>query len=168
MQNSQTHIILENAKRAMKAGGFTYRDLAKHLKLSEPTIKRMFSKRLLTLSRLDEICEFLGVSIHDLSATNLETKNAPYLLTLEQESFFSKNIVHWKFFVFFLSNRSIEKSAKLLGLNKIQVVRCLRGLESLGLIQWNAGDKAKLLVSPHIKLRPRGELRTKLAHRIGG
>jgi len=44
----------------------TYRALAQALNVSEPTIKRNLGRGEFTLSRLDDICDVLDVSLADL------------------------------------------------------------------------------------------------------
>ena len=49
-------------------GGIKYSgDLAKALRLSEPSIKRLFSEHTLALSRIEEICVFLEVDFFELA-----------------------------------------------------------------------------------------------------
>lgn len=44
----------------------TYAELGLKIGLSEASIKRIFSQQTFTLSRLDEICQALGVSLFKL------------------------------------------------------------------------------------------------------
>ena len=64
MSNSTT--LVAGIKLRLRAQGLSYSDLAKRLGLSEPTVKRDLSRGKFTLSRLDRICEALGVDILDL------------------------------------------------------------------------------------------------------
>jgi transcriptional regulator with XRE-family HTH domain len=62
-------IDLVNAlKRGLRARGLTYRDLAARLGLSEAAVKRMFSRRAMTLVRLEQICDVLGMGLAELGA----------------------------------------------------------------------------------------------------
>ena len=58
--------VFQILKRTLRAKGVTYRDLAKHLGLSESGVKKMFLAKDLPLGRLIEIAEWLGVSAADL------------------------------------------------------------------------------------------------------
>ncbi|MCY7313627.1 MAG: helix-turn-helix transcriptional regulator, partial [Pseudoxanthomonas sp.] len=51
--------LIDALKRTLRAQGITYRDLALRLKLSEASVKRMFSQRAMTLQRLEQVCEVL-------------------------------------------------------------------------------------------------------------
>jgi len=58
--------ILQSVRAAMRQRGVTYRQLADALGLSEPTIKRDFSRGDFSLSRLDAICAVLELSLGDI------------------------------------------------------------------------------------------------------
>ncbi len=59
-------ILVQGVKARLRAQGITYRELAQQLGVSEPTIKRDLARGNFTLSRLDAICEVLGVSVTEL------------------------------------------------------------------------------------------------------
>jgi len=44
-----TRAIVETLKKVLKARGMTYADLAHALRVSTPTVKRLFSQRTFTL-----------------------------------------------------------------------------------------------------------------------
>jgi len=58
--------LLRAIKSALRLRGLTYRDLAKLLDVSEPTVKRDLTKGRFSLKRLDEICTALGLTLADL------------------------------------------------------------------------------------------------------
>src|SRR5215472_3443053 len=60
--------LVQGVKARLRAQGMTYRELARKLRLSEPTIKRDLARGNFSLQRLDRICEVLGVSIEELLA----------------------------------------------------------------------------------------------------
>ena len=62
----QTTNLIMTLKRALKAHGKTYADVAEQLKLSEASIKRLFSEQSLSLQRLDQICQLIEIEISDL------------------------------------------------------------------------------------------------------
>src|SRR3979490_2820929 len=59
--------LVEVLKRELKARGVKYADLARHLRLSEASVKRMFSRHDFTLSRLDEICRCAKIDFSELA-----------------------------------------------------------------------------------------------------
>src|SRR5690606_23321821 len=62
-------IDLVNAlKRSLRAQGLTYRELALRIGLSEAAVKRMFSRRAMSLLRLEQICQVLDIGLAELGA----------------------------------------------------------------------------------------------------
>jgi transcriptional regulator with XRE-family HTH domain len=81
MANSKT--LLDNLKSRLRADGITYRELAKRLRVSEPTVKRDLSRGAFTLERLDHICDVLNVTLEEL--VQPQTVAALTELSAEQE-----------------------------------------------------------------------------------
>lgn len=59
-------LIVQSIRAVLRQRQMTYKDLARALGLSEPTIKRDFSRRNFSLSRLDDISAALGISLPEL------------------------------------------------------------------------------------------------------
>lgn len=59
--------LVDALKRLLKAQGLTYAALAQRLAVSEGTVKRMFSRRTLSLQRLEQICAVLQVGLAELA-----------------------------------------------------------------------------------------------------
>lgn len=79
--------IMSSLKAIMKSRQVTYRDLARQIRLSEASVKRIFSRSTLTLARLDEICKALEVSMSEVvRLAGEQSADTPELLTLEQEN----------------------------------------------------------------------------------
>jgi DNA-binding Xre family transcriptional regulator len=58
--------VLSAIKALLRAREVTYRELARQIGVSEPTIKRDLSRGRFSLKRLDQICAALGVTLQDL------------------------------------------------------------------------------------------------------
>jgi transcriptional regulator with XRE-family HTH domain len=64
MSDSKT--LVSNLKARLRSERISYRQLASKLGLSEPTIKRDLSRGSFSLTRLDQICDVLSISLLDL------------------------------------------------------------------------------------------------------
>jgi transcriptional regulator with XRE-family HTH domain len=64
-----TAALVRGVKARLRAQGMTYRELARRLGLSEPTIKRDLARGNFSLERLDRICQVLGVGVEELLAS---------------------------------------------------------------------------------------------------
>jgi transcriptional regulator with XRE-family HTH domain len=56
---SSTQALIDRIKAELKAAGMTYAGLARALGMAESSIKRMFARGEMPLSRVDEICRVL-------------------------------------------------------------------------------------------------------------
>jgi DNA-binding Xre family transcriptional regulator len=63
---SATSTVLSAIKALLRAREITYRELARQIGVSEPTIKRDLSRGGFSLKRLDQICVALGITLPDL------------------------------------------------------------------------------------------------------
>ena len=63
----QTSDLIATLKKCLRAHGMTYREVAEGLGLSVASVKRVFAEETFTLSRLEEVCGLLDITIHDLS-----------------------------------------------------------------------------------------------------
>src|SRR5688572_26195946 len=82
---AQSTALVRALKDVLKARGITYARLAKGLRLSEASVKRVFAQQSFTLERLDRICGFLGIEISDLARIVADEGESPVRLTWEQE-----------------------------------------------------------------------------------
>jgi transcriptional regulator with XRE-family HTH domain len=66
---AESRLILQAIREQLRTRGLTYRDLALKLGVSEPTVKRDLSRGGFSLTRLDQICVALDMSLPELLAT---------------------------------------------------------------------------------------------------
>ena len=57
---SDTALLIDVIKQELKAQDMTYADVANKLEMSESSVKRMFSKKEMPLTRVDDICRLLN------------------------------------------------------------------------------------------------------------
>ncbi|MDH5211717.1 MAG: helix-turn-helix transcriptional regulator, partial [Betaproteobacteria bacterium] len=80
------HSIVDALKRCLRARGMTYAKLARELRLSEASVKRLFSRRTFTLSRLEEILRVLELDLAELARMTRSANSPEAQLSLEQET----------------------------------------------------------------------------------
>jgi transcriptional regulator with XRE-family HTH domain len=78
---NETRQLLSTLKRALKARGLTYGDVAKALGLSEPSVKRLFSNGRLSVERLSDLCALLDMTLAEL--TQAAAASVPRLSRLD-------------------------------------------------------------------------------------
>ena len=72
-------------KDCLRARGITYAELARRLRLSEASVKRVFSARTFTLQRLQAICSVLGIDFYELARLAHAHDRSDGRLGIEQE-----------------------------------------------------------------------------------
>ena len=77
--------VFEALKAHYRTRGLTYKDVAKALKLSEPTIKRIFSERDCTLTRLEQLCSVAQVDLSQIARGAPRETRLITRLTQQQE-----------------------------------------------------------------------------------
>ncbi len=82
---AQIDALVDELKRSLKQQGITYAQLSRGLRLSESSVKRMFSKRSFSLQRMEQICNLAGLEITDLVELLNERREYLTELTPEQE-----------------------------------------------------------------------------------
>jgi transcriptional regulator with XRE-family HTH domain len=158
--------IVRELKRALKERGLTYSEVAAALKLSLPTVKRMFAGGDFSLSRLDAVCELAGISLREILERAEEHAIPASQLTLNQE----REIVadaRLLFVTWLVLNRTpFEHIARDYRLSEAEVLECFIKLDRLKVIELQPFNRARLLVSRHFSWRPGGPVQRYINERL--
>jgi transcriptional regulator with XRE-family HTH domain len=148
--------ILSELKRTLREQGLTYAHVAKALRLSLPTIKRMFSKGQFTLERVDRICQLAGASLADVVQRASERGTACRQLTHAQELQIVADpkllLVTW----LVINRVPLAQIVRQYRLSEREVLGHFIKLDRLKVIELQPGNRARLLVSRHFVWRPGG------------
>ena len=139
--------LVATMKRLLKAQGITYRELGRRLGLSEPAVKRMFSRQSFTLERVAEIATILGLSVAELA--DAAARSAPRLRTLteaqERELVSEPRLLLVAACV--LNGWTPAEIMGTYALGKAETVKLLLRLDRMGLIALLPGDRVRLAVA---------------------
>lgn len=148
--------LVEELKRALKAAGKTYAELAHFLGVSEPAVKRTFSEQNFTLDRFVLACEFASVSLGEICQRVDERPPPISKLTVEQEEelftdiklLLMANLVlnHWRF----------AEIISTFEFDEHEAIRLLARLDRMRMLELLPGNDYKLLVSRNFSWRPNG------------
>src|SRR5262245_2832414 len=155
---AQTAALVDVLKRELRARGVTYAQVARSLKLSEASVKRMFSKRDFTLKRLDRICELTRSEFSDLARRLHDEENLVSQLTWEQEREIVSERKLFLTAVCALNQVSCEQIVSVYDISRAECVQLLARLDRLGFIQLQPGNRIKLLVAPTFSWLPDGPI----------
>lgn len=157
-----SRILIDAIRALLRARGLTYRDLAGLLGVSEPTIKRDLGRGNFSLSRLDRICEVLGVGLDELLEHGGQHERQPITrLSAEQEAALVDDpqllltcyliVNHWRF----------DEIMQSFQVDENALVSLLLRLDALGLVDYRPPHGFRKLTARNFSWRREGQ-----AHRF--
>ena len=155
---ARTAALVESLKRELRARNITYAAVAKRLGMSEASVKRMFSQKEFTLSRLDAICEVAGIEFSDLARSLAPTDAVISQLTFEQEKEFVENQKLMLVALLSLNHYSFGEMVALFELDEPECTRLLTRLDRLKFIELMPNNRIRLLVSRAFAWIPDGPI----------
>lgn len=151
--------IFESLKRLMKARSINYRELASELEISEPTVKRIFSKKTLTVERLERICEVLNVSLLELAKLSAEdSETLPEELSEQQEAQLASSPKLAAYFYLLLNGWTPAAIEQEYEFTHREAEKFLLALDRVGLIELHARNRVKLKVARNVSWSTSGPL----------
>lgn len=155
----QTAGLVEVLKKLLKARGATYRDLAKSLGLSEPSVKRLFAERTFTLQRLEQVCAFLEVDFFEVAKLSRGAAVAVERMTVAQEEALAADPRLLGLFYLAFNDWQLADILERYQLSRPEALKLLLKLDRLGLVDVLPGDALRLRVPKTVRLRPDGPIR---------
>lgn len=150
--------ILHALKRSLKTAGFTYADVARHLELSEASVKRMLARGDLSLSRLESITTMMGMSLADLTRLAEDSGEPLTELTPEQEQALLANPKLLIVTYLALNQWPVEDIVRTFALDEVEVIGLFARLDRLGLIDLLPGNRIKLRTARNFRWRKDGPI----------
>ena len=170
MQNSpagETARIMGSLKRLMRARSITYAQLAARIKLSEASVKRIFSRSTLTLGRLDQICLALDTSIQEITRlAGEQSAETSETLSIEQETALAADPNLLACFYLIANGRTAREVSAELGADDKLVRRWNTRLQALGLVEMRTPLRARATTSTAIKWRKDGPVSRLYARQV--
>lgn len=154
----QSDVLVATLKKALKNQGVTYRVVARKLKLSEATVKRLFAENKFTLRRLEQVCDLIDLEIMDLVNIMESERKRVDQLSDEQEQMLVSDP---KFLLvgFLVVNRwNVDDISKHYQFEEPELVRYLVRLDRLRLIELLPGNRVRMRISANFSWRPNGPI----------
>ncbi len=150
--------LIDALKRELKSANFTYAELAKKIKMSESSVKRMFSQREMTLSRIDEICRAIKIDFADLARTVADTQLLVQELSHDQE----KALVDSKHTLLVgiccLSQWTFEQIVSTYKISEPECIKALTQLDRLGILELKPLNRYRMKLAKTFRWRPEGPI----------
>lgn len=135
-------------KRALKAKGMTYAELARIIKVSEPTIKRLFVDCDCKFSRLVEICHALDLTISEVAEVADRLQESVVTLPESVEKALASSPSLFWFYILLRDEMSCEQIEELYPISSADSYLYCRDLERLGLVSLT-NDNQVIRLSTH-------------------
>ena len=156
----QTTQLVATLKYVLRSKGLTYRDVAAALELSEASVKRIFADKSFSLARLEQICQFLEMSIYELARLSAHQDQHPVTtLTIEQETALANEPRLLLCFYLLINGWTPSRIKKRLGMNATQTTGAIAKLHRLKLIEHYSRHRIRLLTARTIAWRKAGPVR---------
>ena len=153
---SASAALIDTLKRELKAQGVTYAAVARALGMSEASVKRMFSRKDFTLKRLDQVLDFAGLELAELTRSLERRDRLLSRLTPQAE----KAIVADKRLVLValrvLHQWPVDKIIRTYSMSEAECIRHLVRLDRIGIIRLLPGNRYRLLLSRTFSWIPDG------------
>jgi transcriptional regulator with XRE-family HTH domain len=154
----QTDAMVEALKRALKARGITYAEVARKLDLSEPSVKRLFSSGHFTLERFEQVCELARTSMAELARSMDSDKNAVSQLTPEQERAIMADRKLLLVALCALNHLALEQMVQAYAISKSECIGLLAKLDRIKFLELLPNNRIKLRVTRAFTWLPNGPI----------
>lgn len=157
--------LLTTLKGELKTRGLTYRDVAVALKLSEASVKRLFSIGNMSLERLAELCSLIDMTLAEL--TQVATASAPRLGRLD-EKLEAELVSDPKLLLVAtcaLNHWHLTDIVRHYRLDEAECLRCLLRLDRIRLIDLLPGNRIRINVTRDFDWLPSGPIAHYFANR---
>jgi transcriptional regulator with XRE-family HTH domain len=153
---STTHDLVNALKAELKAAGITYADLADALGMSESSIKRIFAKADMPLSRIDDVLRVLKMDFAELARQVADAQPLSHELTLEQEKAVVADRRLLLLAICCLSHWTFDQMISTYTFSEPECIAYLVALDRLGIIELRPLNRYRLKVAKGFRWRPHG------------
>ena len=153
---STTQDLVSALKAELKAAGITYAELAGNLGLAESSIKRVFAKADMPLSRIDEVLRVLKMDFAELARKVADAQPLRRELTHEQERALVSERKLLLLAICCLSQWTFDQMTTTYKFSDAECVKHLVQLDRLGIIELRPLNRYRLKVAKGFRWLPHG------------
>jgi len=163
---SQTEQLVATLKRLLKARGVTYLQVARHLGLSEPSVKRQFSHLSFRLDTVEAICDLMKINLAELVHAAEDALPAVRQLRAEQEADLVADPRRLLVAVCVLNHITPAQISANYRLGKAEVLAQLLRLDRLQLISLLPENRVRIKVARDFSWLPDGPIQRYFRERV--
>lgn len=153
---SSTADLVTALKAELRAAGLTYADVAREIGLAESSVKRLFAKADMPLSRIDEILRVLKLDFAELARKVADAQPLRRELTAQQEAAVVSDRKLLLLAICCLSQWTFEQIVSAYAVSDSECVQGLVQLDRLGIIELKPLNRYRLKVAKTFRWRPDG------------
>jgi hypothetical protein len=153
---SGTADLVAVLKAELRAAGITYAELAREIGLAESSVKRLFAKGDLPLSRVDQVLRVLKLDFAEVARKVADAQPLLRDLTAEQEAAVVADRKLLLMAICCLSHWTFEQIVSAYTLSDAECVKYLLRLDRLGIIELRPLNRYRLKVAKTFRWRPDG------------
>jgi transcriptional regulator with XRE-family HTH domain len=163
---SQINNLVATLKSLLKAHGLTYADVASHLKLSEASIKRQFSRESFNLKTLESICNLLQMEI--VEVVNFSEKNVEKVsqLTEKQEAELVASDKRILITISVFNHWTFSQIINIYDISEAECISHLMVLDEMALIKLMPQNQIKLIMARNFTWLPNGPFQQYFKDRV--
>jgi DNA-binding Xre family transcriptional regulator len=154
----QTKELVLALKRQLKARGVTYAEVAKHLELSEASVKRQFSQLGFSLRTLESICDLLKMEVAELVRVAAEAHADVHRLSNAQEADLVSDPRRLLVAVCVLNSWTLAHITAIYRLSEAECIGHLLQLDRIGLITLLPENRVRLRIARDFTWLPDGPI----------
>lgn len=143
--------LIDTLKKELRKNHITYVDVARVLDLSESSIKRLFGEGDMSVSRLETICDVIGIDILQLAEKARESRRHVLELSYKKEKELVDNELLLMITVHLIYGWSYERILENYHVDVHEGQRYLTRLDSMGIIELLPENKVRIILSPNFQ-----------------
>ena len=153
---STTADLVAALKKELKSAQLTYAQLARKLGMAESSVKRMFAKGDMSLSRVDAVCRALKLDFAELARRVADAQPLLSELTAEQERAVVADKKLLLVAICVMSQWTVEQMTTAYRLSEADCVKHLAQLDRIGVIELRPLNRYRLKLAKTFRWRPNG------------
>ena len=154
----QTQAVLKTLKAHLKLKGIRYADVARHLGLSEASVKRLFADASFSMERLEHLCEMVDLDLMTLFDLHRKQEKQLASLSWEQEEEIAADINLLMVAVSVMNGMDFKRLVDQYELSETECIQKLARLDKLKFLELLPGNKIRLLISPDFRWQKDGPI----------
>ena len=155
---SQSANLVSALKQVLKDGGISYAQVGDHLRLSQSSVKRLFSAGGFTVERLEAVCDLAGIDLLELARRAENRRHRLDALTAAQERELVSDPLLLLTAICTFNRWPFERIVENYRISEQALIHALARLDRMGLVELLPGNRTRLLIARNFAWLPDGPI----------